>query len=349
MATSVSLGYCLWLAGQTWNDSIGRNQHVAGTFYQAEVGGGVLYDTNTPLQLTLTSGLAFTLATGGGIVPSSTGDGAYEVYNTALQTLTCNTADPTNPRIDLVCLQVTDNMNNTSFAQLEIVAGTPAASPSVPATPSNGIALYQVRVNANAVSLTGANVTDVRTYTAAAGGVLVTPNLAALPAGYNGLTAYYPAGNYFYHLTPSGVAAMHVLTIPFSETIVTGAITYAANVLTTLASVNFTGNGNDCEYTFRCAGIGTATTGNVSILRLTLDGTTFWQANLYSADNRDADGFFYQDGPQEFTYRTSATKGTTPGSGAHTLAATIICVAINGKATASSLYPIQLGVRQASV
>jgi hypothetical protein len=97
--------------------------------------------------------------------------GTYVGYNDATVVLSVTTADPTNPRIDLVCLTVNDGyytgvLNN---AVLQVVAGTPAGSPVAPALPANSISLATVAVGAGATAITNANITDTR--------VLVTTNI----------------------------------------------------------------------------------------------------------------------------------------------------------------------------
>lgn len=104
---------------------------------------------------------------GNAVVGNSSGRGPYLCENTANQTLTVSTADPTNPRIDLVYIQVIDTVagdTGSSATQVGIVTGTPASSPAVPALPTNGVSLSlaQVRVNAGVTSITGSNITDVR-------------------------------------------------------------------------------------------------------------------------------------------------------------------------------------------
>lgn len=104
---------------------------------------------------------------GNAVVANSSGRGPYVCENTGTQTLTVATSDPTNPRIDLVYLQVIDTVagdTGSSTTQVGIVTGTPASSPSVPALPTNGVSipLVQVRVNATVTSITNSNITDVR-------------------------------------------------------------------------------------------------------------------------------------------------------------------------------------------
>jgi len=122
---------------------------------------------NTPPGLTVlvTSGWAAIVGT------TQANMGTYVGYNDATVVLSITTADPTNPRIDRVCLTVNDAyytgaLNN---AVLQVVAGTPAGSPVAPALPANSISLATVAVGAGATAITNANITDTR--------VLVTTNI----------------------------------------------------------------------------------------------------------------------------------------------------------------------------
>jgi hypothetical protein len=97
--------------------------------------------------------------------------GTYVGYNDDTVVLSITTADPTNPRIDLICLTVNDAyytgaLNN---AVLQVVAGTAAGSPVAPTLPANSISLATVAVGAGATTITDANITDTR--------VLVTSNV----------------------------------------------------------------------------------------------------------------------------------------------------------------------------
>jgi hypothetical protein len=70
--------------------------------------------------------------------------GLYIVYNDAAVTVAVTTASTTLPRIDRVCLTVQDafyggTANNQVI--LQVVAGTPNASPVAPAEPANSLTL----------------------------------------------------------------------------------------------------------------------------------------------------------------------------------------------------------------
>src|SRR5215831_5867969 len=159
MATSVSLGYCGWLAGATWSDTVGRNL-TAGLTAMGASRGGVLPNVANALQILSSSGMSATCNPGAAVVPASTVTaGPYLPVNNVVQTLTHNAADPTNPRIDRWLIQVVDNGNATSFGQIIIAQGTPAASPSPPAVPTGALSLAQVRINAGVSSFAQVNIT----------------------------------------------------------------------------------------------------------------------------------------------------------------------------------------------
>jgi hypothetical protein len=120
--------------------------------------------------------------------------GAYVAYNDAQTTLTVTTANPTNPRIDLVCVTVRDAYYSGAFNDVifQVIAGTPAGSPVAPTLPANSISLATLAVGAGVTSITTANITDTR--------VAVTSNLAisSLPS---------QAGNGGKYLTTDGSTA----------------------------------------------------------------------------------------------------------------------------------------------
>jgi 4-hydroxy-3-methylbut-2-en-1-yl diphosphate synthase IspG/GcpE len=90
--------------------------------------------------------------------------GTYMAYNDGAATATITTADPSNPRIDVVCITVSDAAYSGSLNQvaINVVKGTAASSPTVPSTPTNSIALAQVAVAAGATTISSGNITDVR-------------------------------------------------------------------------------------------------------------------------------------------------------------------------------------------
>lgn len=117
-----------------------------------------------------TPAMSVQVATGHAVIAGTqtATQGFYIAYNDAATTATIATADPTNPRIDIVCVVVQDayyggTANNQVIFQ--VVTGTPSSSPVIPTAPANSIVLARVAVAANATTITNANITDVRPIT----------------------------------------------------------------------------------------------------------------------------------------------------------------------------------------
>jgi hypothetical protein len=107
---------------------------------------------------------------------SSLTAGVGTTYNDAAVNVAIAAADPTNPRIDLVCARwrfATEYAEAADGIDFFVVTGTPAASPAVPAltTAPNAVVLAQVAVAAAATQILNANITDKRPFVAAIGGV----------------------------------------------------------------------------------------------------------------------------------------------------------------------------------
>lgn len=102
----------------------------------------------------------------GSAVAAASGRGPYIASSSSLATLTVATANGTNPRLDLVYLQVLDQAagDASTATQLGIVTGTPAASPTLPSLPATGVCIpiSSVLVPANATSIVNADITDLR-------------------------------------------------------------------------------------------------------------------------------------------------------------------------------------------
>ena len=117
------------------------------------------------LLVSAPGGMAVSIASGWASVLSSTSNaGVYVGYNDAAATVSLVTADPTNPRIDLIVATVADAAysGSTNSIIFQAITGTPAASPAVPSTPSNSVALAQVAVAAGTNNIVSGNITDLR-------------------------------------------------------------------------------------------------------------------------------------------------------------------------------------------
>lgn len=109
----------------------------------------------------------------GHCVITRAGQGPYLCYNQTQGNVTLAAADPTNPRIDRIVAQVYDSALSDTLPTTPVLAapgglviravtGTPAGSPSAPATPTGAISLATVSVIANDTTITNADITDTR-------------------------------------------------------------------------------------------------------------------------------------------------------------------------------------------
>lgn len=92
--------------------------------------------------------------------------GFYIAYNDAAATVALAAADPSQARIDRICVVVQDAFyGGTANNQVifEAITGTPSGSPVPPSEPANALTLATVTVAAGATSITNANITDTRT------------------------------------------------------------------------------------------------------------------------------------------------------------------------------------------
>lgn len=135
---------------------------------------GIIGSSSLAVTANSPAGMSVRVASGWAAIvgTTTTNMGVYTIFNDAQDTLTITTADPTNPRIDLVCATVRDafysGANNDVIFQ--VIAGTPAGSPVAPSLPANSISLATVAVGAAVTQINTANITDTR--------VEVTTNLS---------------------------------------------------------------------------------------------------------------------------------------------------------------------------
>lgn len=91
--------------------------------------------------------------------------GSYMASTTVLENIAIGAAPGSNSRRDLICYRINDPNatgpagNNASFV---VVAGTAAASPTLPALPTSAIPLAEVLVSSGTVSITNALITSLR-------------------------------------------------------------------------------------------------------------------------------------------------------------------------------------------
>jgi hypothetical protein len=127
---------------------------------------GIIGSSSLAVTANSPAGMSVRVASGWAAIvgTTTTNMGVYTIFNDAQDTLTITTADPTNPRIDLVCATVRDafysGANNDVIFQ--VIAGTPAGSPVAPSLPANSISLATVAVGAAVTQINTGNITDTR-------------------------------------------------------------------------------------------------------------------------------------------------------------------------------------------
>jgi len=127
---------------------------------------GIINPASLEVTANSPAGMSVVVADGWAAVVGTTQPdmGTYVAYNDAPVVLTITTANPTNPRIDLICLTINDSYYSgaTDNVVFQVIPGTPAGSPVVPALPDNSISLAQITVPAAATTIVSGNITDNR-------------------------------------------------------------------------------------------------------------------------------------------------------------------------------------------
>jgi len=127
---------------------------------------GIIGSSSLAVTANSPAGMSVRVAAGWAAIVGTTqaNMGVYTAYNDAQAILTVTTANPTNPRIDRVVVTVQDAYYSGAYNDVifQVVAGTPAGSPSAPATPANSISLATILVGAGVTQINSGNITDTR-------------------------------------------------------------------------------------------------------------------------------------------------------------------------------------------
>ena len=296
---------------------IGTKVYNAGTASANQVAGGVFPGMGA-MAVTTAGGMNIQVAAGYCCVPNSSSalQGGYLFGLMNAQTFALTAASLASPRIDIVVANVQDLGTDASAAYVQVIAGTPAASPAVPAAPANSVTLAQILVGAGVTAITALNITDVRTYVVAPGGILPIASEAAAPA--------VPASQFMYNLATnalvvgSGTAGVTGVPsiLPWAPQIaVATASTLAASAgaLTSVLSVTVTTDGlTDIEMYMKWGGVqGSAQYITIGVY---IDGTLADSVQVESLEGTTATA-----GGSVHFY-TSPAQGNTPTAGTHTVA-----------------------------
>jgi len=193
-------------SGQTAAEFRQQNEYAVG------VRAGVFRTASTSWQVTQRgagANMSVDVAAGSGAVPATeaSNTGVYLAESPSTTNVVISAADGTNARIDLIVVRIKDQdfasgSPSTNTATIEVVTGTPAASPAVPTIPANCLLLARVDVAAAVASITNANITDRRwdafsTHSAQdnggltyVGGIIPASSTARPQAPWEGMTIY---------------------------------------------------------------------------------------------------------------------------------------------------------------
>ena len=218
---------------------------------------GIIGSSSLAVTANSPAGMSVLAATGWAAIVGTTqaNMGTYVAYNDASTVLTITTADPTNPRIDRIVVTVNDAFyvgatNNVAF---QVLAGTPAGSPTAPATPANSISLATIAVGAAVTQINSGNITDTRT--------TVTTNLPVGDlteiTGSTGITV------------TSGTGPIPNIAIDGTVATLTGAQTLTNKTLTTPVIASITNTGTITLPTSTDTLVGRATTDTLTNKTLT--------------------------------------------------------------------------------
>lgn len=219
---------------------------------------GIIGSSSLTVTENSPAGMSVRVATGWAAIVGTTqaNMGVYTFYNDATTTLTVTTADPTNPRIDRVVVTVRDAYYTGAYNDVifQVLAGTPAGSPTAPAVPANSISLATIAVGATVTQINTANITDTR--------VAVTTNLPVGDItevqGGTGITV------------TSGTGPIPSVAINSTVTTLTGTQTLTNKTLTTPVISTITNTGTLTLPTSTDTLVGRATTDTLTNKTLTI-------------------------------------------------------------------------------
>lgn len=323
MSTSISCGCPAWLddvamSGQTpfRQYEVGTKVLNVGTSSANQVPSGVFPGLGA-MGVSAGTGMSVNVDAGYCCVANSSSSlqAGYIFGLMTSASLTVAAADPANPRIDIVVAYVSDVGSSASFSAVEIITGTPGATPSAPSAPANSLTLAQILLPPNIVSMSSATITDERSYVVAPGGILPIQNAAAAPA--------VPASQFMYRLdtgqlvqgtgVAGSVAVPPVLKWAPQMAVVTSTVHAASGgALTTVASVSVTTDGStDIEVYLKWPGV-VGTSSFIEVLAqidgVTLDGVDV-VSSLSSTPTAGGSARFF----------TSSGQSNTPTAGTHTV------------------------------
>lgn len=171
----------------------------------------------TPATTVTATSTTWTVADHAGLIDAELAAeaGPYTYSFDAVQTGSMTAADPSNPRIDLISVQISDpaesDGSSTPSAAVVYTTGVASGTPAVPATPARSMALAQINVPVSG----GGNpsTTWVAPTLTAAGGIIPVSSTTELNALVSLASARYPiyaSYNGLLYITTGGTPAQVV-------------------------------------------------------------------------------------------------------------------------------------------
>jgi hypothetical protein len=147
-----------------------------------------------PFAATSAGAMVLQIGTGRAVVQGTTAQGAYPVAVDVPEAVTFTDGDAQFGRLDAVVIRVYDQLFDSfgqNLALVEIVRGTPAATPVAPPLPAASLLLWLVTVPAGTSAGTGgiswaSALADRRIFTTAAGGITPAAGGTAYDGAYDG-------------------------------------------------------------------------------------------------------------------------------------------------------------------
>lgn len=300
---------------------------------------GVFRTASTSLKVTEKSGtpnMSVDVAAGACAVKGTEGGNTGSVYFVEAQSSTnvvISASDPTNGRRDLIVARIKDQdfasgSPSTNTATIEVITGTPAASPADPTIPDNCLVLARVAVAAASTSVTNANITDLRYagFTTSAnqdngglvftGGIIPASSTARPQAPVEGMVIWEDDTDTLYAY--DGSLWISLANFSSTEFTYTPTVTQSGSVTVTVNHVAYQKIGRRVIGNILLSVSGSGTGGNAIIISLphaTSSTTGFALGHGYLFDS-SASSYYpfiaYRQGTSSMSLLRTAHEGTTP-------------------------------------
>ena len=176
------------------------------------------------LSVKVAAGSAFVRGSTSGVASAT--QGVYSITNDGDVAVALQSGDQTHPRRDLIVLTVRDAAYSgaQNDAVLQVVQGTPDASPADPTVPANSLVLARVQVPAQASGVINSYITDLRPRANALGGTKVCTSGSRPPSPFTGQLIYETDTSKVRVWTGSGWEDIFPVVAPQSQQVPAGSV-----------------------------------------------------------------------------------------------------------------------------